>query len=232
MLIQLILLFVFLKFFGLDAISRYDEKKTMIVKSKKESGGIEGPALTVLAKHNQTKNGWRQEPRESDGLASFTYNQCNEFEQFGTIKSCIENKTFDWKTTVRDIHVGINEFKVSMLDERLWTEDFTVGFEGRYHTLTIPRKLTTEWRQDQIYLDLNPNLIYDVYIHEINYFILNKHSFGLPMCHEEITPNPRGQYFEFILTEHEVLNLPENPCEEDKNYNFQVSIDVKIRNYN
>ena len=141
----------------------------MIVKSKRESGGILGPTLTVLAKHNLTKTGWRQEPQESNGLTSVLYDQCKDFEEFETLKNCIENKTFDWKTTVKDIHIGIDEYQVSLLEENLWTEDFTVGFEGRYYTLTIPRKITTEWRQDQIFLDLNPNLIYEVYIHEPGY---------------------------------------------------------------
>ena len=198
----------------------------MIVKSQRESGGIEGPTLTVLAKHNLTKTGWRQEPQESGGLTTVLYDQCRDLEAFKTIEKCIENKTFDWKTTIRDIHMGIKKFKVSLMDENLWTEDFTVGFEGQYFTLTIPRKLTTEWRQDQIYLDLNPNLIYDVYIHEASYFIINSHSFGLPVCHKEITTANRNRYFELILTEHEILNLPEDPCEVDKNYDFQVDFNI------
>ena len=221
--IQLILLVIFLKYIGLDAIDRYHEENTMIVKSRRQTGGIEGPTITVVPKHNTTKTGWRHETEELDSFADVMYKKCKDFEEFKTLQNCIENKTFDWKTTVRDIHIGIDEFKVSLMNENLWTEDLTVGFEGRYYTLTIPRKITTEWRQDQIYLDLNPNMIYDVYIHETNYFIINSHSFGLPLCHKEITPDPRGRYFELILTEHDVLNLPENPCEVDKNYNFQVN---------
>ena len=224
-LIQIILLVFFLRFFGLDAINRYNEKRTMVVKSKRETGGIEGPTITVVAKHNKTKTGWRLEASEPDDVTIDTilYSQCKNFEEFKTIEKCIENKTFDWKTAVKDIHVGMKEFKVSMYDETLWTEDLTVGFEGRYYTVTIPRKVSTEWRKDQVFLYLNPNLIYDIYIHETSYFILNTHSLGLPTCHLEVTPDPlRGRYYEMILTEHEVLNLPENPCEADKNYHFQV----------
>ena len=228
LLIQLTLFVVFLNFFGLDAFNRYQEKRTMIVKSKRETGGIEGLTMTVVAKNNQTKTGWNQESEvfseESDDLTSIL---CNDHEKFETIQNCIQNKTFDRETTVKDIHVGINEFKVSILNESLWTEDFTVGFEGRYFAVTIPRKITTEWRQDQIFLYMNPNLIYDIYLHESSYFILNKHSYGLPTCHLEITPDPlRGRYYELILTEHEVLNLPKDPCEPNKNYNFQVKVKV------
>ena len=222
-LIQVILLIVFLKFFGLDAIRRYNDKKTMIVKSKRQSGGIAGPAITVVAKHNTSKTGWREQPEQAGGLTNMLYNQCRDFEEFNTIQNCTESKTFDWETIVRDLHVGTNNFKVSMMNATLWTEDVTVGNDGRYHTVTIPNKISTEWRQDQIFLYLNPELIYDIYVHETNYFILNKHSFGLPTCHKEIiVDRAGGQYYELILTEHTVLDFPEDPCEADRDYNFQV----------
>ena len=222
--IQFTLLVVFLKFFGLDALTRYQEKKTMIVKSKLETEGIDGPTITVLAKHNQSKTGWRQEPDKSGAVSDIVYDQCKDFEDFKTIEDCIKQRTFDWKTTVKDVFVGVDEFKVSMLDESLWTEDFTVGSDGRYYTVTIPTKIATEWRQHQIFLDLHPGLIYDIYIHDTNYFILNKHPFGLPLCHKEIALDPlRGKFYELILTKHEVLDLPSEPCEADKSYNFQVA---------
>ena len=60
------------------------------------------------------------------------YDQCKYFEEFKTIQNCTERKTFDWRSTIKDIHIGMSEFKESMMNETLWTEDFTVASEGKH----------------------------------------------------------------------------------------------------
>ena len=223
LLLQLLLIALFFIYFGLPAINRYHEKQTMIVKSQKASEGIEGPTVTILARNNNTKWGWKQKPVEANEDSEALQVQCKDLNQSETVHSCIENETFQWGTVIKDFYVGgLKEFKQSKMNNTLWIEDFTVGYDGRYYSLTIPRKIGTNWRKDQVYIHLNAKLIYDIYVHEKKYFIISRHSFGIPVCHRLVDPH-KSYYYELVLTEHTDLNLPDQPCEEDRAYDFGVS---------
>ena len=54
------LLFVlFMVFFGIPSIQKYQNKETIFLSSKKLTNGIEAPAVTIIAVNNNTKYGWK-----------------------------------------------------------------------------------------------------------------------------------------------------------------------------
>ena len=59
LLFQLMLFLAFLYFFGLPAIERYQDKKVMVVTSKRNTEGIEAPVITIVAFNPENKTGWR-----------------------------------------------------------------------------------------------------------------------------------------------------------------------------
>ena len=58
-LFQIMLFVIFLLFFGLPVIERYQDMEVMVVTSKRTTEGIEAPAITIAAFNPQTKTGWR-----------------------------------------------------------------------------------------------------------------------------------------------------------------------------
>ena len=60
-LLQILLFALFLHFFGIPAVARYQEKKVLVVKSVRDTGGLEAPAVTIIVKRNTTLTGWKTE---------------------------------------------------------------------------------------------------------------------------------------------------------------------------
>ena len=57
------------------------------------------------------------------------------------------------------------------LTQEFVSEDFTSTWSGRYYTLWLPSlKIGPNDNQDQLYLGLNTNLTYQVFVHDPEYF--------------------------------------------------------------
>ena len=57
---QIWLFGMFLHLFGKPAVERYLDKKVMIVLSRRETGGTEAPAITVVIKREETGTSWKK----------------------------------------------------------------------------------------------------------------------------------------------------------------------------
>ena len=76
-----------------------------------------------------------------------------------------------------------------------------------------------------IYLSLCYTYSYRIYIHDPHFFIINDNLSSMPALMKTVTPNKTSShYYKLILTEVEELDLPEDPCNTDPNYNFQACI--------
>ena len=54
---------------------------------------------------------------------------------------------------------------------------------------------------------------------------MNINLIGLPSIYKRLNPNlTSSHYYQFSLTEHEELNLPTDPCNEDRSYIYQACI--------
>ena len=61
LIIQIWLLGLFLYFFGFPALKKYQEKKVLVVTSKRNTNGTQAPALAIVVKRKETKTGWKKE---------------------------------------------------------------------------------------------------------------------------------------------------------------------------
>jgi hypothetical protein len=59
--LHIVLLLIFLFFFGLPSINRFNAKEVITVTSKKLTGGISAPAISLVALNPRTKVGWRDD---------------------------------------------------------------------------------------------------------------------------------------------------------------------------
>ena len=219
-LLQSVLLATFFIFFGLPAIERYQAKRVVVVVSKKDTGGIPAPTISIAAWNPQTKNGWT-------GNVSMTYNligvNCQQTKT--SVVNCIEEKTFRQTDVFKDIVMGYSLKKSILTKENLFTEDFTTDWDGMFHAIDVQKIIGPDDSTDQFYILMDESHIYNIFIHDPNYFIVNENPAGLPSIMLKLNPNNRGNYYYKIsLTEVEELDLPEDPCNVDPDYNFQACV--------
>ena len=91
-------------------------------------------------------------------------------------------------------------------------------------------------KEDSIRIDLNKEVeeesYYELYFHDPKYFYLNLNSApGFPRVRIEVYPEQLPYYYPISLTEVvELPDMPDDPCNEDPNYNFKECIkEYKIK---
>ena len=100
-------------------------------------------------------------------------------------------------------------------------------FFGMCHTFKYPQKIQADqeasYNSSLFYLD--PNLNYRIMIHDSKFYhVLVKHSvFPRVWLEYKAGQNMAAghyDYYEIFVTQHHLLNRPEQPCEEAEDYDF------------
>ena len=219
-LLQVVLLVTFLVFFGLPAITRYQAKRVVVVLSKRDTEGIVAPTISIAAWNPETKNGWK-------GNASMTFDLIGaNCEDQRPVVDCIEKKTFSKAEVFKDVVLGLTAKKsVLTQEDQLIREDFTTAWDGIFHAVNVQERIGPDDSTDQLYVLMDKSHIYNIFIHDPNYFIVNENPAGLPSTMLKLNPNSSGNYYYRIsLTEVEELDLPEDPCNVDPDYNFRACV--------
>ena len=223
LIIQIVLFGFFLYLFGLPAWRRYQDKKVLVVTSMRDTGGLEAPAVTVVVERNETSTGWKADILRT---SSFVERYCKDYiakEQ--TISDCIEEKTYNLSEILESAHQGIS-FSPKPIDA-VWKEEFTHNYPGRQYTLKIPGRLRIGTYQlyDIIRLKFQPNLAYRLFVHDPNYFYISKNPETAPPSVDKLVdPDKLPYYYRLGLTEVEELNVPNDPCNDDTDYNFNACV--------
>ena len=208
LLVQVVLLITFLYFFGFPAVERFSKKEVMVVESTKDTKGIPSPSIT-FAVVNQIKN-----------------DSC--FEKDTSIELCLKRYTLNRSEMLRRVIIGWKRKReINLTDENV-KEDFTLNYPGRYYTLDLPMKIGPDDDEDQIFLELNTNLSYTLFIHDPEYFfVYNVNPIALPTKTITFTASdrkPNAWFYRLELAKVNKLNLPSNPCIDDPSYNFQACL--------
>ena len=131
------------------------------------------------------------------------------------ISECIKIETFDRTEGIKGMVMG-SKVKEVVTDQVLWTEDFTHAKYGRAYTMTMARPMTSDATKDELFLQLNENLLHDILIHDRRHTIVNINPFALPTIYRRIDPRiMTSHYYMVALTEHYELNTEDDPCVED-----------------
>ena len=113
------------------------------------------------------------------------------------------------------------------MDESLWTSDMALIFFGVCHSLIYPHKISADHRDvvnsSTFYLD--PSINYRIFIHDPKFYLLLSKNGIFPRIFLQYKSGQNleaGQfdYYEISVTEHRLLNRPEQPCEEEEDYDF------------
>ena len=111
-----------------------------------------------------------------------------------------------------------------------WIEDFLHTYAGRTYTLDLPIKLKASSLPDSILrIGLNISFNFEIYIHDPKFFYVTRNPEpGHPCIRQYVDSQELPYVFAFALTEVEELNVPEDPCNEDPDYNFQRCINERF----
>ena len=206
---QIGLFVFFLYFFGVPSIKRYQKKEIMVVSSKKHSGGILAPTISVVARNPFSRKGWK-----SDNITSSVEvieDQCGKAKD---VQKCILERTYSLSDLVKDADIGFDK-KESLMDSSLWHEDFTNTFYGRLFTLNITgRRITPDYTVDQILLHLQQDFNYTIYIYHQEFFVMNNNVLSFPVIIKDVSSSMGNHYWNLAATEMFELNHPSDPCYE------------------
>ena len=226
--LQLLLFFLFLAFFGLPSFSQYQKKETIIVKSELDTQGIEAPAVTLQAIQN--KFGWKSAGNEL--WYNFElYEHCERINM--TIEQCIQNDSIKLTDFLEDVRIDKNYDSKSATPLLLnlstpsayWREDMTATAFGKYFTFNSPKSITLNQDYCMTFI-LVRNFTFIVFVHDEDIFLNVANPLGPPVNYWtfEGTKDEKNHYQELTLTKQTKLNLDRIPCEEDPAYSFTKCI--------
>ena len=218
--LHIFLAIIFFSQFGLPAIKRYLVKDVMTITTSEQTGGITAPSVTFVIR-NQRTYGWKNKPDNGSEIDDYIRYQCGDSKD---IHDCVIEKTYSFTEVVKDVVIGFNT-KKSLMDPKLWKEDFTTTYSGRAHTITPTSPIGPDDTVDQLFYMLDSRFLYEIFIHDERFFIKNINAAGLPTIYRRLVPNSTlNYYYPFGLVEHRKLNLPRKPCKDDPKYNYEGCI--------
>ena len=223
--IQLLLLGLFVYFSGEPAIRQYLDKKVLVVKSRRDSKGTPAPAVTIVALNEETQSGWKE--KGQFGSAGFVQTLCSDANTTNSFANCIQQKTYNKSELIRKVRIGSTFYNSpSEIGDQNWKEDFTHIYAGRIYTFDYDFKLKASSVSEsalKISLYTNVKYEYEIYIHDPSFFYITRNEeSGHPNLRIPINLERKGSFmFSIALTEVAELNVPDDPCNEDPNYNFR-----------
>ena len=204
--LQLILLAIFLHYFGLPAIATYAKKEVIVVDHTRDTNGIPFPAVTIAA--------WDQIGPET----CYSLNQATE--------KCIEESSLNSSDLLKGILRGYKLRSSINLTKDMLTEESTNSWSGIHYTLNLPFNIGPDDYKDQLYIFLaNITLAYSIFVHDPKFFIYSNNPAALSM--ETRSFNTRtgdSLCFRLNLIEMNELDVPSDPCNANPDYNFHSCV--------
>ena len=217
------LLFVlFMVFFGIDSIEKYQKKDTIFVTSQESTNGIEAPAVSLIALNDTTGFGWKAHTNQTGSFQgkynmAFLFDHCQEIN-FTNLEDCITNDSFGLTDFLTTATFTMSPLTVGQLYKTSWTEDVSLTTNGRIFTWNPQRNITPHYTQI-VFLSLYKKFTYYVFVHDLDFYMISTNRFGATPAFWEIMGNTmQTHYQEIKLVKHKRLNIDRQPCEEDENY--------------
>ena len=209
-LFQLVLFTIFLYFFGLPAVEKYCRKEVILVETIKNEDGIHAPAITIAL---------------PDQLEEDVFERCNT-----SIEACIMASTFNSTNLIDSVLLGYERrMSLNLTNEGLLSEEFNQIWAGRYFTINLPMQIGPDDDEDQLYIGLYPQFVYQIFVHDPAFFIYNENPMTIPQINKYFdTKNTKSHYYRLDLTEMYELDIPNDPCNPNSDYNFHECVKASV----
>ena len=208
LILQILLLAIFFQFFGLPAIEKYHKKDVMIVKTVKDTEGIPLPAISLMF--------------TNDAPEIQKYKAC--YQSNDSIVDCLQTNAPDVSMLLKKTMLGYTKKKRLFWGKDNFTSTLDDRRAGIVFTLNFPMSIGPDDEETELFLFFEPT-IFSVMLHDPNFFTYNDNPFGIPAATERIDARTMFNHFRRIaLTEVQELNIPADPCNKDKGYNFSSCV--------
>ena len=223
-----LLLVLFMVFFGIPSIQKYQNKETIFLSSKKLTNGIEAPAVTIIALNNNTSYGWKTKSNQTSSvMGRYTYtfllDHCKEINQTD-LETCISEDSFGLTDFLTTATFGMTVSSQGELNRSSWREDMDTTSNGRHFTWN-PKKLISPVVEHFMFLTLFRNVNFFIFVHDIDFYFISTNPLGTAIAFWEFKGNSMSNHYqEITLIKHKRLNLDHQPCEEAKDYRFTTCV--------
>ena len=182
--------------------------QVMTVASDAETGGFPAPSFTIIPTH-----GWKK---------NMTLEKCLSREE-DLIEECIEMNTVNQSELIHDVVFGFAERR-SFLRRGIFLEGFApLVSRAKYFTINLGDRITPNWKKDQIFLELLYNNDFELYVHDPKFFAMTWIPLTIPALLESMLVNKTVKhYYTIVMAEVKELDVPQDPCNDDEEYDFQV----------
>ena len=112
-----------------------------------------------------------------------------------------------------------------VMNQSMWSTKMATVYYGMCHTFIFNDKLRADMINDGLLFFLDPDLSYRVIFHDPKFYHVVSNTFTFPRIWLEYQTGQNmkaGNYewYYISVTEHNLLNRPEQPCEEAEEYDF------------
>ena len=189
--------------------------QVMTVASDAETGGFPAPSFTIIPRY-----GWKE---------NMTFEKCLSREE-DMIEECIEMYAVNQSELIHDVVIGWAERKSLLRRGVSFVEGLApLGSRAKDFTINLGDRITPNWKNDQIFFALLYKNDFWFYVHDPKFFAMNWIPLTIPALREFILVNKTvNHWYPIVMAEVKELNLPQDPCNDDEEYNFQVDIMITM----
>ena len=194
-----IFLVLFMVFFGIPSVEKYQRQETIFLSSRKLTNGIEAPAVTFVVLSNTTGYGWKTKTNQTSSVDgrytnTFLLDHCKEINQTD-LETCISNDSFaltDFLTTATFQMTGssLNEKNTSS-----WREDIDITADGRHFTWK-PQRFISPAVEDFVFITVRKNFKFYIYVHDVNFYVLSTNPYGTTKAFWEFDGNSMENHYQ------------------------------------
>ena len=143
-----------------------------------------------------------------------------------SIKDCIEKNTLSKREVIKNILLGFEKKEPLMEPEGFFVDEGFLNMDGRaqFFTVNLETHITPDYDNHQIYFELPFSMNFEILIHDRKFFTMSYIPTAMPFLFKALLMNETSNhYYQMVMTEMEELDLAQDPCVGDEQYDFKVS---------
>ena len=187
------------------------------INRKPQMQELDSPAVTFCARNYSY---WKDTTVINGD--SMVQSNCG-FKNISEVLECIRSRTFSLNDTIKTAFYDLTSLK-SLKVEKFWRENFGSPYLGMCHTFHATIKLKADMMKDGLIFQLDPELSYKIYIHDPKYYLMAANPLVYPRIFRDYKAKDlyanRLEWLYISVTEQRKLNRPDQPCEEDPEYDY------------
>ena len=209
-----ILLFLFIVLFGLPSWKKFSAGGLTVEHStvRPEAGNIL-PGITLCAYNSNSrtqKTAWKKSTSTISNSEDILAIECNVTNGRDML-ACIEEKTY---SNIGEIVLDVLDGWISDKKYFSWLSLYSGGIRGTCHSLSYHHPIGTN-HKDTFMMRLNPNISYDIFLHDPVFFWPTLNPSAIPHSKFSIDGGPVGDGIQLLFMEvinRIQLNTPASPC--------------------